>query len=231
MDAMTAVRSLFAAMCAIPCVLGLAWAGCATAESVDGSPTKPLRDSGTGGDSASGDAGDGGGGGDSGDGGVLCGETSTPNACATAIDLGTVNLGGKNTASGGVPVSGGDVWYKITFDGLADLAAHPKIVLTSDDEALAFEVVRSCAGERIMCAGGDEATKIKEFEVAYRPTTGDDAGPGPDPDASGDAITEAGTPAGVFVPITVGDKGTVYVRVYRSTGVPKACDFDLDVSN
>lgn len=236
MTRMAPVRStIIAAMCALPCVLGLAWAGCATAGDVDDVPPKPIRDSGVGGGDGSNDgggSGDGGGGDGGGGDGSVCGPTSTPNACTSATDVGTVSLAGKSTASGAVPLTGGDLWYKITFDGLGDLAAHPKIVLTSADDAIAFEVVRSCAGERVSCGDeGGEASGVREYEVAYRPAAGDDAGPGPDPDASGDAVSEAGVEAGVFAPIPVGDKGTVYLRVYRKAGAPKACAFELQISN
>ena len=46
-----------------------------------------------------------------------------------------------------------------------------------------------------------------------------------DPDAA--AIDDAPSP---FVPIAVGDKGVMYLRVYRKSG-GSACDYKIDVSN
>lgn len=209
---------------ALPGALGAAWLGCAGGdEDIEGVPKRKLPpdvsvntdDTGGGDDTTpSGD----GGGGDTSKPPLCTGEVGTPNACATAIDLETLAVGATKSVSNGLPVSGGDLWYKVKFDTLDNTAAHPHVTLTSTDPAIVLEVVKSCAGETLGCGDEDAfAVRIKDFEGAYRA----------DPDAEGPY--ESGTDA--FIPMTVGDNGTVYVRVYRTTGAPSACDFKLDLSN
>jgi hypothetical protein len=149
---------------------------------------------------------------------LFCGDIGVANTCDRVIDLGTAPLGGSGATAGNLPLTGGDIWYKVTFDGLDDPAAHPKIVLEGTDAGLGFrfEVLKSCAREAFTCGTGEDASpsKLTQFEGSY-----EDAAPG---DTSGDA----------FVPIALGPGGVVYIRVYRATATPTNCDgFTLKVTN
>ena len=86
------------------------------------------------------------------------------------------------------------------------------------DPAIVLEITKSCSGDTVSCGDEDAfATRIKEYEVVYRA------------DPSADGGYAAGDDA--FLPIIVGDSGTVYIRVFRTTGMPTACNFQLDLSN
>src|SRR5688572_11633723 len=100
-----------------PAMLGAAWAGCATADTeVDAIPKRPPgSDSSSSGESSIdeevGINPDGG--------GPLCpGKTATPNSCAAAVDLGTINAGAVKNVEDGIAAVAGDIWYKVTFGDL-----------------------------------------------------------------------------------------------------------------
>jgi hypothetical protein len=202
-----------------PAMFGGAWVGCATADTeVDVAPKRPPRDSSADetstGDEVSIDP-DGG--------GPLCpGKTATPNSCAAATDLGTINAGAVKNVEDGIAAVAGDIWYKVTFADLEKLTAHPRIVLSSADANIFLEVNKTCAGELATCGEeGSTATKVKDYEVRY---TWDGGMP--------EDKTEVGPEAGVFKPIQVGEMGTVYIRVYRgSDGAKTGCNFKLDITN
>lgn len=215
---------LLAVLLSIPAAFGLVWLGCAAAdEEVDATPKRPPRDSSveeviideetglpidTGGPPTDGSK-------------PLCtGKTATPNACTTATDLGTLTVGGSKMIDEGIAEAAGDVWYKVTFGELTNLAAHPSVKLTSTDPNIVMEVNKSCAGESVSCA--DEAgvaRNVKDYEVKYEWETGTDP-------------LEPGADGGMFKPIDVGDGGAVYIHVFRLTSGPKtACDFKLAISN
>lgn len=217
-------KIVLATLFCAPAALGLAWVGCATAdEEVDAVPKRAPRDSAAGDETTIGDEtgmifpGDDGG-------GPLCpGKTSTPNACTAPTDLGTLTVPGTKTVAEGIAATAGDLWYKVTFGDLTNLAAHPSIVLTSSDPNIVMEVNKSCAGESVTCGSESEvgvARNIKSYEVKYAW----DGGFAEDADPSGEA--------GVFKPIQVGEGGVVYVHVFRLTTGPKTgCDFKLDIRN
>ncbi|MBI2392281.1 MAG: hypothetical protein HYV09_22020 [Deltaproteobacteria bacterium] len=221
------VRSAAAVVAALvlPGVIAVAWFGCATAdEEVDANPKKMP-------DAAAYDTGGGGGdslGGDAPifpteDAGPYCGETSTPNSCASATDLGSIAVGSTKKVTGGLPLAGGDVWYTVKFTGLDDLKAHPRIKI-SGDKGLFLAMEGKCSGGALKCGGdGGTATSVKDLEVSYVMTADPDGGV-PDPDSSAE---EAGTN---FKPITIGESGTVKFRVFR-TGTATGCDFTIDLSN
>jgi hypothetical protein len=215
--------AVFVAIMALPCALGMSWLGCAAGdEEVDGTPKrKPGVDTGGGGggdDTGNGGGTDGGPGVDTGPRPLCPGEVGTPNACATATDLGSIAVGASKNIADAVPDKGGDLWFKVKFDTLENTAAHPRITLTGTDPGIVLEIVKSCAGETLGCGDEDAfAVRIKDFEAVYRA------------DPAADGGYEAGSDA--FIPMTVGDGGTVYIRVYRTSGTPSGCDFKLDISN
>lgn len=148
---------------------------------------------------------------------LFCGDVGLTNSCDRVTDLGSVPLGGSGGTAGNIPLTGGDVWYKLTFESLDNPAAHPHIELDGPDGGFGFrfEVVQSCAREAFTCGETEEASpsKLTEFENSYADATAAD-----DSDA--------------FVPITLGPGGVVYVRVYRSGSTPTACDgYTLKISN
>jgi len=214
------------AMMAVPSTLGLAWLGCAAGDDeVEGQPKRNTGDTSGLLDETTTPPGDGGGGGDGapGDGAkpfACTGDVGTPNSCAAAIDLGTIAVGAKKNTADSLPLTGGDRWFKVKFETLENTAAHPRIKITSSDAALVLEVTKSCSGDTVACGDEDAfAVRIKDYEVVYRADPSADAEPGSD--ATADA----------FLPIVVGDGGTVYIRVFRTSGMPSGCNFQLDVSN
>ncbi len=253
-------------VCVIPCAIAAGWAGCATAdEEVEGTPRKNPGggDTAGGGDGDDpgddgGGAGDGSGGGEGGGGegggaGSVCTDASRPNSCADATDVGKIALGTKKSVSASVPPTGGDLWFKITYENLADRKAHPRVQITPGDTPLAFQVVKNCAAEEFMC--GEEAptksSKVKDFELQYVPEGGVvDARPS---DAAkdtavadtstGDSMAPSGGDTGftvgdggfdapdTFIPIKLGTDGVIYVRVFRPSGAAPGCDFKLELSN
>ena len=205
-----------------PAAFGLAWTGCATAGSeVDAVPKRAPRDSAN--DETT-IIDDDGGVIVPGDGGELCTKATTMNTCATAIESGAVGVGGTKTMNEGIG-STGDLWYKVQFDELTKLTAHPRIVLTSTDPNIVMEVVKTCAGEVEMCGDEDAmARNIKEYENKYTWDGGV---------INDGAVDEAGggAEAGLFVPISVGTAGAVYVHVFRAPGAKTSCDFKLEITN
>lgn len=225
-EGLAAILAVFA----LPLVVGLAWIGCATASEEPG------------------DTPDGGGGKkDSGtadvpvdedgnpifdadetgmeDTGLMCPGVTPSNTCATAIEIATLAVGGKTVVSGAID-GAGERWYKVTFTGTDDVLAHPHLKLSSTDPGIAIDVSKSCGGSKVTCGDEDaEAKGIIDYEISYK--TDPDADPaGPDPDAAGDPDA---TPD-AKIPISVGEMGVMYLRVYRKVGAT-SCDYKLDVSN
>lgn len=209
--------SLFGALVAIAAL------GCATAGEDPGTPIITKHDGGHDGTFGDGTVGDGSGhdGGPLFEGGTLCGDVGSGNTCEAVTDLGSIAVGDKKTASGNVPLSGGEVWYRVTFLTLENPKAHPHVVLSGPDAGFGFlfEVVASCAREDLACGAGEDASSAKttDFEDEYAP------------DDAADGATSGGD---AFIPITLGKDGTIYLRVFRTGGTPTACDgFTLDISN
>jgi hypothetical protein len=218
------------AIFSLPLAIGIAWIGCATASEDPGATTNPgggKKDGGTGdvavdedgnpifdADDATPE-----------DTGLMCPGVTASNSCATAIEIATLAVGGKTVVNGAID-GAGERWYKVTFTGTDDRAAHPHVKLTSTDPGIAIELVKSCGGTNLSCGDEDAAAKgVIDFEIAWRADP--DADPaGPDPDAAGDpdATPDAN------IPIVVGDMGVMYMRVYRKVG-GTSCDYKIDVSN
>ncbi|MEO7093510.1 MAG: hypothetical protein ABI175_09685 [Polyangiales bacterium] len=149
---------------------------------------------------------------------LFCGDIGAANTCDKVIDLGTAPLGGSGATKGNIPLTGGDVWYKVAFEGLDNPAAHPKIVLEGPPVGIGFrfEVLKSCAREPFTCGATEDAlpSKLTEFEGSYEDS------------AVGDTSDDA------FVPIALGAGGAIYIRVYRPAGAPTNCDgYTLKVTN
>ena len=156
------------------------------------------------------------------DAGGLCGDLGAPNTCETVNDLGTMALGDKKSTKGNVNASG-EVWYKVKFASLDDLAAHPHVTISTTATSIAFhfEIVNGCTSKvDLACGAGEDASSadVTEFEDKWAT---DPAADGGIPD--GDAI----------IPLSVGADGTVFIRVFRIGPTPiPACDgFDLEISN
>lgn len=218
------------AIFSLPLAIGLAWIGCATASDDLAVPpgTGGKKDSGPGGDAVVDEDGnpifdaD-----ESGveDMGLACPGVTPANSCATAIEIATLAVGGKTVVNGAI-ANKGERWYKVTFTGIDSKTAHPHLKVTSTDPGIVVELVKSCGGTNLSCGNEDAAAKdIVDYEIAYlADPDADPAGPDPtadgDPDASGDTN----------VPITVGDMGVTYMRVYRKAE-GTSCDYKIDVSN
>jgi len=179
-----------------------------------------IKDTGGGGDGGGDDSG---GGKDTGppDTGPTCGDIGTNNTCETVTDLGSFALGSVKTFPGNMPIAGGDVWFKATFESLGDPTVHPRISLKGAGAGaeFQFEALKSCSKEAFNCGNeGTTGAKITEFEATYAT----------DPDAS-----DTGDPGGdgAVVPITLGTGDAVYIRVFRK-GTASSCDgFTITISN
>jgi hypothetical protein len=234
MDAMLFPRrpqglAAYVAIFTLPLAVGLAWIGCATASDDPGATPvgggkkdsgasevqvdedgNPIFDA----DDAAPE-----------DMGLQCPGVAAPNSCATAIEIATLAVGGKTVVSGAIEAKG-ERWYKVAFTGIDDKTAHPHVKLSSTDPGVVIELVKSCGGENLSCGSEDAAAKdLVDFEMSY--VTDPDADPaGPDPSKDGDPDASGDT----NVPITVGEMGVTYMRVYRK-GEATSCDYKIDVSN
>ncbi len=150
---------------------------------------------------------------------LVCDDAGTFNTCDSVTDLGSIAIGSTKSVDGNVPLKGGDVWYKVTFDGYTDTKARPHIAITGPTGAFGFhfEITKSCGREAFTCGETEDATStsLTSFESTYT-----DAAPPDDPDAD------------AFVPLPFGTGGVMYLRVFRSGGTPTDCKgFTLDLSN
>lgn len=163
------------------------------------------------------------------EGGTSCTGAAAANTCAAPIDVGTVALGGTVTKDVTLAPANRDVWFKITFTGLDQAAAHPHVKLTADAAAiLQMEIAKGCAGEHVSCSAEDAGSSVvTEYESSYLQGAGDGG------DETGDPIDDPSTvDAGAFTPITFGTGGVLYVRVFRKLGAPGPCaPLTLTVSN
>jgi hypothetical protein len=119
--------------------------------------------------------------------------------------------------SGNIPLTAGDIWYRVTFEKLDDPSAHPRILLEGVDAGgpgFRFELVKSCAREALTCGPKEDAStaKLTDYEGSY-----EDAAPG----ETGDA----------FVPIALGAGGVVYIHVFRSGAATDCAGFSLKLTN
>lgn len=148
---------------------------------------------------------------------LTCDDAGVVNTCDLVTDLGSVALGATRSVDGNVPLKGGDVWYKVKFESLDDTKARPHISITGPTGSFGFkfEVTKSCSHEALQCGDAEDAstTSLTTYEGAY-----DDAATPENPDA--------------FIPMSVGDAGTVYLRIFRFGTTPTRCDgFSLTLSN
>ena len=147
---------------------------------------------------------------------LFCGDLGVPNTCDKVIDVGSVPLAGTRKVFGNIPVDGGDLWYKVTFENVEDVTAHPHVALAAPEagkSAFVFEVMKSCAKDTFTCGNEDApSAKLTDFELSY-------------PDATASEDSDA------FVPLPFGPGGTVYVRVFRSGAAPDCTGFVLNISN
>lgn len=198
---------------------------CATGDVTEDDPVN-VTDSGTGNDGAVKDTGKDGGEAGSG----ACTGAAPANTCAAPIDVGTVAVGKTETRDLTLAPANRDLWFKITFGGLGDRAAHPHVKLAADAAAfLQMEIVKGCAaGQQLNCGAEDAMSAVTtEFESSYA------AGAGVGPDDAGDPTDDADlSEAGVFTPLPLGPGGVLYVRVFRKLGAPGPCaPLTLTVSN
>jgi hypothetical protein len=203
-------------------LLAYAFVACATGE---GNELPPNGDGSVAHDSGSGDGGVKDVGGDA---AVTCTDAAAPTTCTSPIDVGTIALGKSSTASATLGPNANDAWFKITFGQLDDVNAHPHVVLGgASASSLLLEVSKNCTGARLSCGEEDApAATVTEFEAKYLQGAGDAGGD------TGEDADPTMTEAGVFVPITFGAGGVVYVRVFRKTGAPGPCaPFQLTVTN
>jgi hypothetical protein len=220
-----ATRLTRAALVVAGALAAYAFVACATGDSNEPAPT-PTSDGAVVHDTGSHDAGAKDGGGDA---APACNDAAAPTTCTSPIDVGKIGLGKSSTVDATLAPNSNDAWFKITFDKLDDVSAHPHVVLGgATASALLLEVSKNCTGARLSCGEEDAtpASTVTEFEAKYLPGAGDggaDVGDDSDP---------ATIEAGVFAPIELGAGGVIYVRVFRKAGAPGPCaPFQLAVTN
>jgi hypothetical protein len=116
-----------------------------------------------------------------------------------------VGIGNTSSGSGVLPGPNEADWFVVQFTGNADnVNYHPKIVLTSSDPNIRFDVFYGC--------GNGICSQLLTWEISY--TGGDPTGqtwaPIPPP---GDA------------------NGNVYIEVLRPTGNPTCASYSLAITN
>ncbi|MBP6829583.1 MAG: hypothetical protein KA978_02310, partial [Deltaproteobacteria bacterium] len=132
--------------------------------------------------------------------------------CGSAINLGTLNVGGTLTRTEYIPAPvGSEQWYVVSVPQNADFAQHgtgtPQITLTSGG-AVRFEVQSSC-GANMPCGSGGSATGLTHW-------------------AFSDTASAAG--AGAYTSRAVAWPTTMYIRVYRVSATSTCANQTLTIS-
>jgi hypothetical protein len=222
MDSAAIARGrVVAVLLAVGSIAGSLAAACASGTEVD-SPD----DAGDGGDGTLSDDGPGSEGGYADRGGrdvvtVTCTPSGPPTTCAAPTNLGSLMPTQTTTSTGNLVTAGEDAYLTVTFNGNTSEDYHPSIALTKGASEFVFDVFSDCNSTTLTCGDqdGGPSTGVTTWEVQY---TGGDF--------NSDAA--AGTD-GAFDPIPpVGAMGTVFVHLYRKSGLPVSCnDYTLTVGN
>lgn len=152
---------------------------------------------------------------------AACAPSGPPTTCSSPTNLGSLMPTQTKTSTGNLVPAGQDAYLTVTFNGNTSEDYHPSIALTQGASEFLFDVLSDCSGTTLTCGDqdGGPATGVTTWEVEY---TGGDF--------NSDAA--AGTD-GAFEPIPpVGDMGTVFVHLYRKSGLPVSCNkYVLTVGN
>ena len=130
-------------------------------------------------------------------------DEGSSNACGSAYNLGTVNVGGTATRTEWIPsTSGAEQWYVVNFPMNPDYALHgtgtPQIRLTAG-ASVRFDVRSDCTNN-LACGTGGTASGLTTWSFTDSVSTG----------------------LGGFIRRNVAWPTTVYIRVYR-VSAPTTC--------
>jgi hypothetical protein len=141
--------------------------------------------------------------------GCECCDDALSKSCSSPTPLGSIGVGGSASKSGVLPGPNEADYFVVTFPaaGRTDLSYHPKIVLTAT-AGIVFDVTTDCS-TAVSCSdpasGAGLSSTWEEFDSIPAPGAG--------PNSTGAAL---GT----------GGNGTLYIKVYRSSGTPTSCTQD-----
>jgi hypothetical protein len=154
--------------------------------------------------------------------GCECCDDGVPHDCASALGLGSIDIGGTAGGhTGKLPDNTKSDWYAITFYGWANTNKkyHPMIQLTQGDPGVVFEVRNGCSASGPLSCQDGTAQTTTLWETYYG---GSDPANGGDPSSPGwQAMGPAGGIAGP----------TVYIRVFRANGNPTCNPYTLTITN
>jgi hypothetical protein len=141
--------------------------------------------------------------------GCECQDDTVSKSCSSPTSLGSIGVGASAAKTGALPGVGEADFFIVTFPpaGITNLSYHPKIVLTAG-AGIVFDVTVDCA-IAVSCSdpasGAGLSSTWEEFDSI--------PAPGPGPNSTGAALGSGGD-------------GTLYIKVYRSSGTPATCADD-----
>ena len=141
--------------------------------------------------------------------GCECKDDAFGKTCATITDVGTVDLGGKVTETGVLPLASEQNWFKVDFADYTSATFDAQITISPSSEFLFNVYAASCTPTLLAC--GDEGTT----------STG----------LASWAMSETDTLVPIATFPTVGPAGVVYVEVYRKSGAPTCDSYTLTITD
>ena len=142
------------------------------------------------------------------------------NLSCGGTNLGTLGLGNVATGQGHLPGSEAD-WFTVSFSTDTDISFHPSVTLTAA-AGIVFDIYTSCSGggsSPDICKNeGGNSVGLTSWDVTYTCQT---------QSPSCTTVNNNNFQAITFV-------GTIFIKVYRSSGTPTTCAetaFTVNVSN
>jgi hypothetical protein len=153
--------------------------------------------------------------------GCECNADNVPNACGSAVDLGSVAVNGTLNRSNNLSPNGDEDWFKITFltDGTCNF--NPRISLQAGSLPIRIQVYTACGGGGVGCSEGGDSTKagLTTWEFTYQATCGYYQPIDPIP------------ATGTFIGGTMPSPVTFYVRVYPTGSDTSCLSYTLNFTN
>jgi hypothetical protein len=146
--------------------------------------------------------------------GCECQDDTVSKTCSSPTSLGSIGVGASAAKAGALPGVGEADFFIVTFPpaGRTDPSYHPKIVLTAA-AGIVFDVTVDCA-LAVSCSDPASGAGLS--------STWEEFGTGPNNPVV--CTTGAGFCGGAA--LGSGGDGTLYIKVYRSSGTPTTCAED-----
>jgi hypothetical protein len=143
--------------------------------------------------------------------GCECADDAVSNSCGGATDLGTVNPSGSATASGLLPVSSDEDWFRVAFPTPSGRpgAGVPTVSFSSRPSTdYFFSVYSNCGGGAAVCTSGSNTGRTSYSFIDNVSTPG----------------------AGQWSSHDYGWPEVLYIRVYRTGGGPTCATYSLSIT-